>query len=160
MPGVYLETTILSYLTSEPSRDLIVAANQKITRDWWRTAAKRYELFVSEIVIREISAGDPRKAAARLEIVSEVPILAVSPEVDSLTEFYQQHFQFPEKVKADLIHIATAVYYEIDYLASWNCRHIANGDLLRRLLQINRSLDRFTPLLLTPAELMEDKDDD
>jgi hypothetical protein len=155
MPSVYVETTIPSYLTAAPSRDLIVAAQQQITRDWWSTAKERFELFVSEAVLQEIRAGDPQMASRRMEIVSGLPVLDVTREVDSLVEVYQGRLGLPDRARPDVVHIAVSVVYELDYLLTWNCAHIANGHVIRRLMRVNDELGRFTPLLLTPDQLLQ-----
>ena len=155
MPTVYVETTIPSYLTATPSRDLVVAAQQQITHDWWRTATERFDLFVSELVLEEIRAGDPEFAARRVEAVRGLPVLRQNNDVRSLVRIYREHLGLPDRARTDVVHIAFAVAYELDYLVTWNCAHIANGHVLRRLMEINHSLGRFSPLLLTPGELLE-----
>jgi predicted nucleic acid-binding protein len=155
MPSVYVETTIPSYLAAAPSRDLIVAGQQQITHTWWQTARERFELFISEAVLQEIRAGDPVAAARRMELVKELAVLDVTKEADSLVEIYQRQFNLPHRAKADMVHIAVAVVYELDYVVTWNCKHIANWQILRRLMEVNHSLGRFTPLLYTPAEFLE-----
>lgn len=155
MASVYVETTIPSYLTATPSRDLIVAAHQQITRDWWATAAERFELFVSEVVLEEIRAGDPEFAARRIEVVQRLPVLTLNDDIRDLIGVYRGNLGLPDRARADLAHIAFAVAYEVDYLATWNCAHMANGRVIRRLMEINHGLRRFTPLMLTPDELAE-----
>ena len=155
MPSLYVETTIPSYLTAAPSRDLVVAARQQVTRDWWQNAQERFNLYVSEAVLQEIRAGDSVAAARRIELVRGLTVLDVTKEVDSLVEIYQRHFGLPQRARTDIVHIAVAVTYELDYVVSWNCKHIANGHILRRLMEVNHTLGRFTPLLYTPAELLE-----
>lgn len=152
-PSVYLETTIPSYLASRPSRDLVVAAHQQITHDWWIQAARKFDLFVSEAVLIEIRAGDPAMAARRLEIIQDLPILALREDVRGLVRFYSEKLNLPEQARADILHIAFAVAYQLDYLVTWNCKHIANGQTIRRLLWVNRELQRPTPVILTPEEL-------
>ena len=155
MPTVYVETTIPSYLTAAPSRDLIVAGRQQITREWWATARDRFELFVSEAVLQEIRAGDPDMAARRMQIVDGLPVLDVTSQVDSLVEVYQERLGLPDRARPDIAHIAVSVVYELDYLLTWNCTHIANGHVIRRLMEVNHMLGRFTPLLLTPDQLLQ-----
>jgi hypothetical protein len=155
MPSVYVETTIPSYLTAAPSRDLVMAGRQQITRDWWQNAQERFTLYVSEAVLQEIRAGDSVAAARRIELVKGLTVLDVTKEVDSLAEIYQRHFGLPQRARTDIVHIAVAVVYELDYVVSWNCKHIANAQILRRLMDVNYTLGRFTPLLCTPAELLE-----
>ncbi len=156
MPTVYLETTIPSYLASRPSRDLIVAAHQQVTHEWWARARDTFDLFISEAVLAEIRAGDPTLAARRLELVHELPVLASRDDVDSLAEIYAERLGLPSQAYADLVHIAFAVSYGLDYLLTWNCKHIANGHVIRKLHEINRQIQRKTPIVVTPEELLEE----
>ena len=155
MATVYLETTIPSYLAAHPSRDLIIAAHQQITHEWWRDARDRFDLYISEAVLDEINIGDTEAVARRLGIVERLPILEFSDDIFALVEAYDQRLGLVERAKADLPHIAFAVAYEMDYLATWNCRHLANGEMIRRLMEANEDLRRFTPIIVTPEELLE-----
>ena len=150
---VYLETTIPSYLAGRPSRDLVIAAHQQITHDWWRHAKKYFDLYVSEAVLEEIRAGDPALASRRLEIVEGLPVLELRQDVRDLVRIYSERLNFPPQARADVLHIAFAVSYKLDYLVTWNCKHIANGHSIRRLLRINQEIQRPTPVILTPEEL-------
>lgn len=152
---VYIETTIPSYLTANPGRDLIVAAHQEITREWWEKSAQRFDLVISEAVMEEISQGDPVAAKKREELVSSLSILEVTEEVQKLADIYSKELGLPPKAAVDIIHIAFAVVYEVDYLLTWNCKHIANGDVIKRLYTVNNKMNRFTPVILTPEELIE-----
>jgi len=160
MPSVYLETTIPSYLAAYPSRDLVIAAHQQITHDWWRTAADRFDLYISQAVLDEIEAGDPVAAVRRLEIVEGLPMLSFSDEVNSLVAAYDDRLGLVGRARADLLHIAFAVAYESDYLVTWNCRHLANGETIRRLARANVELGRLTPVIVTPEELLESREGD
>ena len=153
MPTVYLETTIPSYLAGRPSRDLIIAAHQQITHDWWNQAQAKFQLFISEAVLEEIRSGDPEVAARRLEIVEGLPVLAIRSDVRDLVRIYHEQLGLPPQAGADAVHIALAVAYELDYLVTWNCKHIANGQVIHRLLKLNQKLGRATPVILTPEEL-------
>jgi hypothetical protein len=155
MPSVYLETTIPSYLAAFPSRDLIIAAHQQVTHDWWGNATDRFELYISEAVIDEIRAGDPDAVARRLEIIEGLPILEFSDDVTALVETYDDRLGFVGRARVDLVHIAFAVAYKMDFLLTWNCTHIANGETIRRLGNANVELGRFTPVIVTPEELLE-----
>lgn len=154
MPSVYLETTIPSYLASRPSRDLIVAAHQQVTHEWWTRARGAFDIFISEAVLAEIRAGDPSLAARRLELVQDLPVLASRDDVDSLAEIYANGLGLPSQAYADLVHIAFAVSYGLDYLLTWNCKHIANGHVIRKLHAINNQIQRMTPVVVTPEELL------
>ena len=158
MLSVYIETTIPSYLTSAPSRDLVIAGHQQISHTWWRTAKDRFDLFVSEAVLREVRAGDSECAARRLAMLADLRVLPLNQEIRSLAEWYQKELRLPQKAEADALHIAVAVFYEMDYLLTWNCSHIANGRILRMLMQLNQGFGRYTPLLLTPQELLSEED--
>ena len=155
MATVYLETTIPSYLAARPNRDLIVAAHQQITHDWWRRAKDRFDLYISEAVLLEIRQGHPDAIQRRMKIVEGLPVLQVNDDVQSLVETYDQRLGFPARARADLPHIAFAVAYEIDYLLTWNCAHIANGEIIRRLQSLNFELSRVTPVIITPEELLD-----
>ena len=154
MSTVYLETSVTSYLAANPSRDLVTAAHQQVTRDWWQTVRDHYELYISELVLEEISAGDASLASRRQELVADLPILQYSDDVASLVEVFEQRLGLSGRAKVDLPHFAFAVSYEIDYLVTWNCAHIANGEVIRRLMTATMQLSRFCPAILTPNELM------
>ena len=154
MPTVYLETTIPSYLVARPSRDLVIAAHQQITHDWWTTARDRFELYVSEAVLDEIRAGDPGYAAKRLEIVAGLGVLVLSEEVESLIRVYRERLLPVGSARGDLPHFAYAVAYKMDFLVTWNCAHLANGQVIRRLLLVNNEIGQDTPVILTPEELL------
>lgn len=155
MPTVYLETTIPSYLTSRPSRDLVVAAHQQITLDWWRTARQDCDVVISEAVLDEIRAGDPEISARRLEIVDGLPVLSLNDAVRSLARTYSRRLGLHVDAGTDILHIAFSVAYTVDYLVTWNCKHIANGHVIRRLQEINKEDDRATPVIVTPEEMLE-----
>jgi hypothetical protein len=156
MSSVYLETTVLSYLTAWASRDVVVAGHQATTREWWDKSRARYDLLISEVVVCEISAGDPTAAALRLEYAHGIPLLGFNDDVTALARCYQAELQLPPKAGNDILHIAFAVAYEVDYLLTWNCAHIANGHTIRRLVGLNDRLGRPTPVIVTPEELLED----
>ena len=159
MLHVYLETTIPSYLAAYPSRDLIVAAHQQITHEWWLSAKNRFNLYVSESVFAEIQSGDTTAASRRLDIVKDLPILKVNDDVRFLAKKYEKALELTGRAKADIPHFAFAVSYEMDYLLTWNCNHIANGEIIRKLISINTKIDRSTPLILTPEEVMDSTGD-
>ena len=158
MASAYVETTIPSYLTAAPSRDLVTAGRQQVTHNWWRTAKERFELFVSEAVLWEVRAGDPKFSARRMQLIASLPVLSVTQEIRSLADWYRIELHLPQKAGTDALHIALAVFYEMDYLVTWNCAHIANGHILRSLMKLNESLGRYTPILLTPQELLPEEE--
>jgi predicted nucleic acid-binding protein len=154
-PKVYLETSVISYLTAWSSRDLIKAAHQEITREWWR-GRTRFELYVSQIVLREASGGDPEAARLRLESISALPVLTASPEASALAQQLVAQGSLPAKAAVDALHIAIAVVNGIDYLVTWNCTHIANAAMRHKIEAICRQSGYEPVVLCTPEQLMEE----
>ena len=154
-PKVYLETTIPSYLTSRPSRDLVTAAHQQITREWWDTRRHDFDLFMSQMVIDEASAGDPEAATRRLEVIASLALLDPQTEGIALAQTLSNHLSLPPRAAADALHIAIAVVNGMDYLLTWNCTHIANAALRGRIEAACRSRGFRVPIICTPEELLE-----
>ena len=159
-PKVYLETTIASYLTAWPSRDLIMAANQEMTREWWATHKAAFELFVSQTVIKESSAGDPEAAQRRLEFLKPFPRLDITEEVELLAAKLIADVPLPPKAQADALHIAVAAVNTMEYLLTWNCTHIANATLRSRIEAVCRSEGYEPPVVCTPQEMLKQGDQD
>jgi len=153
-PKVYLETTIPSYLTALPSRDLVVAAHQQITREWWQ-GRERFELFISQIVLREASGGDAEAASRRMELVQGISVLEVTDEASVLAEELVRRGALPESAAVDALHISVAVVNGLDYILTWNCTHIANATIRGDIERICRSKEYEPPAICTPEELME-----
>lgn len=150
---VYIETTIPSYLTARLSSNLIIAGEQAITRDWWEARRKIYHLFISEAVLEEASIGDPDASQRRLQAISGIEELSIDDEVISLTTKIIRLKLIPEKAKADALHIAVAARHSIDYLMTWNCKHIANAEIIRRISHAITEEGYFVPIICTPREL-------
>jgi predicted nucleic acid-binding protein len=155
-PTVYLETTIVSYLAAWPSRDLVRAAQQQVTRDWW-VGRERFELFISELVLSEASQGDPSAAAERLVFLDEIPLLTPNENTDALAESLIQELAIPRQAIRDAGHVALAATNGIDYLLTWNCRHLANLHQRGRIEQVCREHGFEPPLIGTPNELLENE---
>lgn len=151
---LYIETTIPSYLVGHPSRDLLVAAHQEITRDWWESRRTQFHLYVSELVLQEVRAGDAKLAAGRLEVLAGVPILPLTGEILKLAEDLVTQVPIPRKAAVDAAHIAIATVYGCEYLLTWNCRHIANAELSRAIRRVVEQYGYEAPNLCTPEELM------
>ena len=159
-PKVYLETTIASYFTAWRSRDLVMAANQEITREWWSRRKNDFEFFVSQVVIKESGAGDPDAAKRRLEFLRPFPRLDISDEVESLAAKRIVDVPLPPKAQADALHIAVAAVNEMNYLVTWNCTHIANATLRSKIEKVCRSQGYEPPVVCTPQEMLEEEDQD
>ena len=153
--SIYLETTVVSYYTSKPSRDIVALAHQEITRQWWPIAIRRYDLFISEVVTEEASFGDPEAAKRRLEELKDFPHLELNDKVEEMAQVYMGRLEIPEKSFRDAAHLAIACVHNIDYLVTWNCAHLANGEVIKKLMKINESIGIHTPIICTPEELME-----
>lgn len=154
MPSIYIETTIPSYLTAWPNSELVTAARQQITREWWETRRHDFDLYVSQLVIDEASAGDPEAAARRLEILDGIPLLGPNEDTGILVEALIRALTLPDRAAADAVHIALAVVNGMDFLLSWNCTHIANAALRSAIDVECRSLGYLPPVICTPEELM------
>lgn len=152
---VYLETTISSYLTALPTRDLVRAAHQQITTEWWQ-GRDRFDLFVSEAVLQEAGAGDPGASARRLTALQGIRILAVTAEVASLARRLVSGGAVPAKAAVDAVHIAAAAVNGMDFLLTWNCTHIANAATRGKIEGVCRAAGVVPPVICTPEELMED----
>lgn len=155
-PKVYLETSVVSYLTARPSRDLIVAANQQITQEWWQVRRAGFELFVSQLVLQEAGAGDPAAAQQRLEVLKEMPLLELSEEALSLAETLGQDGPLPQEAVEDALHIAVATLNGMDYLLTWNFKHLANATMRYKIEQVCRQAGYEPPIICTPQELLEE----
>jgi hypothetical protein len=153
-PKVYLETTVISYLAANPSRDVIVLANQQMTAEWWQTAECEFDLFASQLVVSEAGAGDPTVAARRLAFLAKVQLLDATDEAESLTVSLLNAGIVPKKAAADAAHIAFAVVHGIEYLVTWNCRHIANAQIRWQIDRVCRAAGYEPTIICTPAELM------
>ena len=154
---VYVETSVFSYLAGRPSLDLIVAARQQRTHTWWRTRRAGFDLYVSQVVIDEARAGDPRPAAARSRFLAGVPTLDMPDGVADLAAALIKGVPLPRKAAADAAHIAAAAYHRIDFLLSWNLAHIANAELRPRIEAVCRASGYAAPILCTPDELMGER---
>lgn len=151
---VYIETSILGYLTARPSRDIVVAANIEITREWWDTRRRDFQLYSSQAVVKETLQGDAAIASQRLEIVRNLVLLDLNQSVLNLAEQFLERSSLPEKANVDAIHIAAATVHGMDYLLTWNCKHIANAQIQRKLAEISLDFGYELPILCTPYELL------
>ncbi len=154
--AVYIETSVVGYLTARPSNNLILMANLGITQEWWDTRREQFSLFISQVVLDEVARGDAEMSIRRLEILRDFPLLEVNEEVQSLAAEFLTKSNLPPKASDDALHIAVATFYGIDYLLTWNCKHIANAQIQKKLMQISMQAGYELPTICTPNELMGD----
>jgi hypothetical protein len=153
---VYVETSVISYLTARPTNLLIAAAHQQITQDWWQHRRHEFELYASELVIRESQVGDALAAEQRLTIIEGLALLTIDGAALQMAEAVSKHLHLPERASADALHIGLSIVHGMDYLVTWNCRHIANARHRQRIEDICDSLGYVTPVICTPEELTEE----
>ncbi|MBM4328510.1 MAG: type II toxin-antitoxin system VapC family toxin [Deltaproteobacteria bacterium] len=152
--SVYLETSIISYLAARPSRDLVTAARQQITHQWWETRRRHFEVFVSELVHLECAAGDPEAAGRRAVILNSIPSLEITPLAENLADAVLRGANLAASARADALHIAIAVSQGVDYLMTWNVTHIANAERRPLVEHACRAAGYEPPILCTPDELL------
>ena len=156
---VYIETTIPSYLTAWPSRDVVRAANQQLTRQWWETRRADFDLVVSQLVLDECAAGDSDAAKARLAELQKVPVLAATEPVTLLAAKIASGLSLPPKAVNDAIHIATAAVHAVEYLLTCNCAHIANAAFRGRIEASCAAAGFRAPVIATPEQLLKGASD-
>lgn len=146
---------MISYLAARPSRDIVTAAHQQITRDWWDRRREHFALYVSAEVINEIQRGDPAASRLRLGYVESLPILEIDDQALAFAAEILRASALPSKAAADAMHTAIATVNGMEFLLTWNCTHIANGIILRTINRISREMGFEPPMVVTPEELME-----
>lgn len=152
---VYVETSIISYLTARPSNDLRAMANQNTTTEWWETRRLNYTVVASDLVISEASKGHPEASQRRLAAIADLPLLQLSEGVRALAQALIESHALPEKAEADAYHVAIAAVNGVVYLLTWNCTHIANAHTRPKIEETCRALGYEPPIICTPLELME-----
>ena len=150
---IYIESTIPSYVVARPARDLLQAARQQLTRDWWDSQREKHELFTSQVVLDEIAGGEPAMAQQRLAVMAGIALLSSIDEVETLTQRILDSGLLPPDADRDAAHIAFATEHEMDVLLSWNCRHIANAAIQSRLRHLVEEFGLTLPVLCTLDEL-------
>jgi hypothetical protein len=154
-PRVYVETSVISYLTARPSRDLIMAAHQEVTREWWQAQRDRFALFYSDAVRTEAAMGDSNAAAARLALLTDLTLLEIPPQAMDLANALVEATALPLKARVDALHIAVAACEGMDFVLTWNFKHIANAQLAGKVRQVCEAHGLACPVLCSPLELME-----
>ena len=154
MESVYLETTFISYLVARPSRDVIVAGHQQTTQEWWDNRRSRFDCSVSQVVIDEASLGDPAEVQKRLAIIAGLPTFEVTEDAKALATAIMAAGMLPAHAFPDAAHVAVSAVHAVDYLLTWNCKHLANAQIARRIAVVCEKSSRKMPIICTPDELM------
>lgn len=159
-PSVYLETSVIGYLTSRPSRDIVTVAHQQITSEWWKDQRAKFDLFISQFVLQETGSGNQEFAAKRLALVQNIPILPATPEALALAQLLTKNGPLPRKSEVNALHLAIAAVNSVNYLLTWNSKHIANAAMRPRIEVLCRQSGYEPPIICTPEELMEEENVD
>lgn len=154
-PTVYVETSVISYLTARPSRDVVTLGNQVATQEWWSDAVDRYQLVVSSVVVDESRVGDPAAAHRRRTVLESLRVLATDEEAMTLGRVIVESGACPAGAAADAAHVAVAVVNGVDYLVTWNMRHLANPIAVARIGRICHAAGYEPPIICTPVQLLE-----
>ncbi len=151
--SVYIESSVISYLASKPSRDIVVAVRQRITLDWWETQRANFELRISPVVLREIQRGDPQAAQKRLAVIDGISMLDFTEKSYELAGLLMSENAVPAGSADDALHIAIAATQEVDYLLTWNFKHINNAQKKNKIFNIVTLAGFVCPQLCSPEEL-------
>lgn len=154
-PRIYVETSVISYLTARPSRDLVMAAHQEVTRQWWQERKDEFDLFYSEAVRQEAAMGDSEAAALRLVLLDGLILLEIPAQAMALANALVKATALPPKAKVDALHIAIAAYEQMDFVLTWNFKHIANAQMAGKVRQVCEAFGQACPVLCSPLALME-----
>ncbi len=158
-PLVYIETTVISYLTARANRDIVVAAHQEVTHEWWEQRRNAFRLVASQLVLAEAAAGDPEAAARRVEILESIELVEATQDALNLARNLIASGAIPASAPEDALHVALAAVNGAEYLLTWNCKHIANATIRCKIEAECRRAGLVPPVLCTPLELMEESND-
>ncbi len=125
----------------------------EITKRWWNQERHRFDLWISEETIAELSSGDYPNKQQILACVSEIAVLPTDVSLVGMVDTYIKNYLMPQVRTGDAVHLAYASYYKIDFLLTWNCNHLANANKKQHIRIINSRMNLFTPEIATPLEL-------
>jgi predicted nucleic acid-binding protein len=152
-PSIYLDSSVPSYWLDQ-GPDPIIHARHLTTRKWWANHLPRFDVYISQFVLDELADGDPERAAKRLDLVKDFPLLKTVEEVEQAALFYVRNLAMPSSNRRDAFHLALAAVHEIEYLVTWNFAHLANAGKRRHIEVLNRRLHLVSPIICSPEELM------
>jgi predicted nucleic acid-binding protein len=152
---VYLDSTIPSYYFDK--RDSL-STFVEITRNWWSEMAKNYDLFISDAVLQELNRGNYPRKKEIIEFISTISLLRPSNDIEQIVDFYIANYVMPKSLVGDALHLAYASFYDVQYLLTWNCNHLANANKRKHIQIINGRLGLSTPQIITPLELFNEEE--
>ncbi len=153
MEIVYVESSVISYITAKPKRDVVVSARQALSIEWWESKRSQYEVYISELVIEEIASGDSNAAQKRLDIIKNITTLEATLEAKNLAGLLISEGAVPENSPEDALHIGLAAAQGADYLLTWNFKHINNASTRMKIVKVIESQGFACPILCSPEEL-------
>ncbi len=159
MDTIYVETTVVGNIARRMHPNPAIAARQKLTRDWWANAPNLYQLLVSQLILDECAAGDPAASAERLEVLRDLPLLDESTDAEVLAALLMERLAVPVSEPRDALHIATAAVHGVQFIVSWNFKHILNPHVQQRIADTCREAGYFPPVICTPEQLAETESD-
>ena len=157
MKSVYIESSVISYITARPSRDVVTSARRAITIEWWETYRDLFDVFISELVLEEIGTGDLQAASNRLAIVENIPVLVATDSAKELAKALIVENAIPASSAEDALHISIAAVQGIDFLLTWNFKHINNANMRDKITQVVNRLNFRSPILCSPEELINER---
>jgi predicted nucleic acid-binding protein len=152
-PTVYVETSVISYYAARPSRDIVTTARQTLTQEWWEDARDKFDLYVSVLVVEESKSGGAEAAQRRLSAMSRLPILEINDTAERLARRFLEEGAIPQSSPEDALHIALATVHGMDFLLTWNFRHINNAEMKTRIRTIIEAAGFESPVICSPEEL-------
>lgn len=155
-PRVYVETSVISYMTARPSSNILLLARQQFTREFWEMRDVDFVAWVSDLVLDEASAGDPMAAAARLSACAGLAMLDINPAVQAFAKELIRSSAVPATEPEDALHLALATIHKMDYIASWNFAHLVGPAAKFKLQSKIAALGHRPPIIATPEEIFEE----
>jgi hypothetical protein len=160
MDIVYVETTVVGHIAGRLHSDPAIAARQQVTRAWWATAPNRYQIVLSQLTLDECGDGDPDAALERLDVIRDLPLLDETIEAESLANLLIARLAVPVSQPRDALHIATAAVHGVQFIVTWNFRHLLNPHLQNRIADTCREAGYNPPVICTPEQLRATENDD
>ena len=158
--SIFIETTIPSYYVARPSRDLLQLARQELTREWWDYQRHHFDQRTSQVVLDEAALGEPVKASERLQLLAGIPLLDINERIQTLAFELVARGVLPPIAGRDASHLATAGVHAMDFLLTWNFKHIANPFIFERLQSCFSEFGIHLPVICTPEHFFTDEIND